>query len=281
MGEINKMTRKYLSKRTRTKHTYEFYKQRRDNPQWRDEFLEVRKKRRIEITIQAFIILTVVAGGALYFSKKKDSQHIARPEEVQTSSTTSSISESSQSDGDSSNVSSYQDESTENNDSQVTSRSETPTSTSSTENSTGKSTESSSEDSKYSGDELVVKKYINDGFIITPIMYNGEDATKAMDENKAPQNLIHDGYTDGYIKDDQSVRLSHMGSASDGYYDISNGTLSIKQGASRHIFRYTVNNGVVKFENENISEPDGAKVDFQIKPAPGARATVDSQHMQN
>lgn len=278
------MAKKYLSKRTRTKHTYEFYKQRRNSPQWRDDFLEVRKKRRIEIAIQALIILLIVVGGVFYFSNKGSSQRrIAKPSEVETSTTTSSsVASTSQSDDETnSSVNSNQDESTGNDDSQLTSSSEAQASTPSTESSTSQSAYSSSEDSKYSGDELVVKKYINDGFIIMLVTYNGEDATKAMEENKAPQNLIHDGYTDGYIKDDQTVRLSHMGAASDGNYDISNGILSIKQGASRHSFRYTVNNGVVEFENENISEPDGAKVDFQIKPAPGARATVDSQHMQN
>ncbi|QFP78791.1 hypothetical protein [Latilactobacillus graminis] len=278
------MARKYLSKSTRTKHTYEFYKERRDNPQWRADFLEVRSKRRIEIAIQAFVILVIVAGGGFYFSKKGNAQRIAKPAEVETSTTTSSsVASTAQSDDETnSSVNSNQDESTgKDDDSQLTSSSAAQASTSNTESSTSQSADSSSEDGKYSGDELVVKKYINDGFIIMPIMYNGEDVTKAIAENKAPQNLMYDGYTDGYIKDDQSVRLSHMGGASDGYYGISNGTLSIKQGASRHSFRYTVNNGVVEFENENISEPDGAKVDFQIKPAPGASATVDSQHMQN
>ncbi|MSD84185.1 hypothetical protein GKC32_06550 [Lactobacillus curvatus] len=277
------MAKKYLSKWTRTKHTYEFYKQRRNSPQWRDDFLAVRSKRRTEIAIQAFVILLIVAGGAFYFSKKGSAQHIARPAEVQTSTTTSSsVASTFQSDDETnSSVNSNQNESTENDDFQVTSSSEAQASISNTESLTSQSADSSSEDSKYSGDELVVKKYINDGFIIMPIMYNGEDPTKAMEENKAPQSLMHDGYTGGYVKDDQNVRLSHMGAASDGYYDISNGVLSIQEGASRHSFRYTVNNGVVKFENENITEPDGAQVAFQIKPDPGARATVDSQHMQN
>lgn len=72
-----------------------------------------------------------------------------------------------------------------------------------------------------------------------------------------------------------------LGSASNGNYDISNGVLSIKLGAAQHNFKYTVNNGSVSFENEVFTEPDGAQITFQIKPDPGARATVDSQHMQN
>lgn len=105
------MAKKYLSKRTRTKHTYEFYKQRRNSPQWRDDFLEVRKKRRTEIAIQAFVILLIVASGAFYFSKKGSSQHIARSTGAQTSSTANSSTESSRSNEDSnSSVSSNQEE---------------------------------------------------------------------------------------------------------------------------------------------------------------------------
>ncbi|WP_235688018.1 hypothetical protein [Latilactobacillus fragifolii] len=102
------MAKKYLSKWTRTKHTYEFYKQRRNSPQWRDDFLAVRSKRRTEIAIQAFVILLIVAGGAFYFSKKGSAQHIARPAELKTSTTT----ENSRSNEDSnSSVSSNQEES--------------------------------------------------------------------------------------------------------------------------------------------------------------------------
>lgn len=60
-------------------------------------------------------------------------------------------------------------------------------------------------------DQKVVKEYIANGFLMAPVKYNGEDATEAMEANRAPQNLIHDGYTNGYIKDDTTVRLAHTG----------------------------------------------------------------------
>ena len=60
------MTKKYLSARTRTKHTYAFYKERRNNPQWRDDFIQVRSQRRKALFIQTIVILIIIVGGEVY-----------------------------------------------------------------------------------------------------------------------------------------------------------------------------------------------------------------------
>ncbi|MHC9532946.1 hypothetical protein ACVPPR_05945 [Dellaglioa sp. L3N] len=69
------MAKKYLSDRTRTGHTYEFYKDRQNNPQWRDDFLRVRATRRRNIVIQLFvgiIVIGVLAVLGLYFMAERN-----------------------------------------------------------------------------------------------------------------------------------------------------------------------------------------------------------------
>ncbi|MHC9536675.1 hypothetical protein ACVQ8P_02610 [Dellaglioa sp. BT-FLS60] len=69
------MAKKYLSDRTRTGHTYEFYKDRQNNPQWRDDFLRVRATRRRNIVIQLFvgiIIIGILAVLGLYFMAERN-----------------------------------------------------------------------------------------------------------------------------------------------------------------------------------------------------------------
>lgn len=63
------MVKKYLSQSTRTKHTYEFYKERRDNPQWQDDFLKVRSMRRRNLIIQTIVGIVVISVGGLFFVK--------------------------------------------------------------------------------------------------------------------------------------------------------------------------------------------------------------------
>lgn len=140
------MARKYLSKRTQTKHTYEFYKERRNSSQWRDDFLEVRSKRRIEIAIEIFVVLLVVVVGMLYSSKKGNPQEIAKQSESETSTTVSS-SETESSLGDESVGSDSQGSSSTNNESSQVS------SSASEENSQTSSSEISS-DSDASGSQV-------------------------------------------------------------------------------------------------------------------------------
>ncbi|QAR35894.1 hypothetical protein [Latilactobacillus curvatus] len=87
------MARKYLSTSTRTKHTYAFYKERRDNPQWHDDFIQVRSQRRKELIIEVIVSLTIVVVGAGYFSQKDGTKGIGtyKKEAVTKSSVTAKI----------------------------------------------------------------------------------------------------------------------------------------------------------------------------------------------
>ncbi|WP_409022290.1 hypothetical protein ACE83Q_01030 [Dellaglioa sp. P0083] len=112
------MAKTYLSKGTRTKHTYEFYKDRQDNPQWRDDFLRVRLIRRRMIILRLlFVILVIgiigVLGSHLIGKRTTKSDHNAM-----VSSSTSSLvkqSESNSTNGgtnESSSVNSKEDQET-------------------------------------------------------------------------------------------------------------------------------------------------------------------------
>lgn len=48
------------------------------------------------------------------------------------------------------------------------------------------------------------------GFQIMPILFNGEAVDQAMNENKAPQNLFHDGVMLGYFTNQTQARVSGM-----------------------------------------------------------------------
>lgn len=270
------MTKKYLSARTRTKHTYAFYKERRNNPQWHDDFIQVRSQRRKALFIQTIVILIIIAGGAVYFSKATPMKRVV--EQSATSSSTTARTESTKEPSADPAIAIRHNSSDE----EQASTSESSNSMASTESSNdNRDTTSSTTMADDDVDQKVVKEYIANGFLMAPVKYNGEDATEAMEANRAPQNLIHDGYTNGYIKDDTTVRLAHMGAASDGSYQIKDGILVIQLGASQHKFRYSVNNGSVSFENEKLDEPDGASVEFQLKKDTNAREVVDSRQLQN
>lgn len=264
------MTKKYLSARTRTKHTYAFYKERWNNPQWRDDFIQVRSQRRKALFIQTIVILIIIAGGAVYFSKATPMKRVV--EQSATSSSTTARTESTKEPSADPAIAIRHNSSDE----EQVSISESSNSMASTESSNDNHDTTSS--TTMADDDV---DYIADGFLMAPVKYNGEDATEAMEANRAPQNLIHDGYTNGYIKDDTTVRVSNMGTAFNSSYQIADGVFVIQLGASQHKFRYSVNNGSVSFENKKLDEPDGANVELQLKKDTNAREVVDSRQLQN
>jgi hypothetical protein len=60
------MVKKYLSRQTRSAHTYQFYKERRDDPRWHDDFLKIRTKRRIRAFTQIAILSLLIGGYYTY-----------------------------------------------------------------------------------------------------------------------------------------------------------------------------------------------------------------------
>ncbi|GAK31376.1 hypothetical protein WOSG25_090740 [Weissella oryzae SG25] len=70
------MAKKYLSTKTRTSHTFEFYEIRQDDPNWREDYLRIkaiRQREFIRSMMIGLVVLIVVCGGlfVIYGNKKQ------------------------------------------------------------------------------------------------------------------------------------------------------------------------------------------------------------------
>ncbi|AUJ29096.1 hypothetical protein [Liquorilactobacillus hordei] len=69
----------YPSKRTRSQHTYAFYKERRDDPAWREDYLRVRAIRQRALIIEVMLGILVIAIGVFIVKesqKQSTNNHI-------------------------------------------------------------------------------------------------------------------------------------------------------------------------------------------------------------
>lgn len=72
---------------------------------------------------------------------------------------------------------------------------------------------------------------IGNKYVVKPILYDGMDSEQAMDENKAPQSLIHDGVQIVSFKDDTNVHIELAGIYRPDYdetYSLSSETINFK-----------------------------------------------------
>ena len=89
--------------------------------------------------------------------------------------------------------------------------------------------------------QLVGKKYF-----ISPSLYDGIDANKAMTENKAPQNLMHDGGKGVTFTNENTVHIELAGTYrpdTDMDYTLTEDTLTIGQDN----IPYAINDGLLTF----------------------------------
>lgn len=59
--------RTFKSKQTHALHTYEFYKNRKNDPKWRADYLSVRRMLFIENTIRLIVIAVIIYFGYKYY----------------------------------------------------------------------------------------------------------------------------------------------------------------------------------------------------------------------
>lgn len=59
--------RTFKSKRNHTRHTYKFYKNRKNDPKWRADYLSVRRILFIENTITLIVIAVIIYFGYKYY----------------------------------------------------------------------------------------------------------------------------------------------------------------------------------------------------------------------
>ena len=108
-------------------------------------------------------------------------------------------------------------------------------------------------------DQLVGKKYR-----ISPSLYDGENTDQAMNEQKAPQNLAHDGIQDITFITDSMVRVKRSGSYRpdrDVPYTMNATTLSFDY----QNIPYSLINGTVSFDSWTTNM-DGHTVTWTITP---------------
>lgn len=182
------MAKTYFSNKTRAQHTYTFFKDRRDDPEWHDEFVRIRIIRRREKLVQTIfgLIIVLVFFVAWHGYKAATSKNNLIPASSKLSSSSSSISNSDDSSEEKSSTESNTDTTDE----------------SSSESSSSKVSSSSSDN----GVSKVARQLVGKSFTIVPIKYDGVDIDKAMDDNKAPQNTVHDSHIDGTFLSSSEMR---------------------------------------------------------------------------
>lgn len=142
---------------------------------------------------------------------------------------------------------------------------------------TSSSSEKQSNDVKDSSDSdsnitsMAQKQLVGKRFSMIPILYDGEDAAQAMAENKAPQNLIHDGATTFSFTNDSTVHVELLGTYRPDYdtsYTLTDNMVIIQQ---RNI-PYSVKNGIVSFDDWT-TELDGHTITWSFSPEENSSAS--------
>ncbi|OJG45373.1 hypothetical protein RV04_GL002089 [Enterococcus hermanniensis] len=121
---------------------------------------------------------------------------------------------------------------------------------------------------------IAQKQFVGKIFLISPMLYDGEDASQAMEENKAPQNLIHDGASTVRFTNETTAHIELAGTYRPDYdtqYTLTENQLSIGQ----HTIPYTVKNGVLTFDTWT-TDMDGHTVTWGITSASDSTETTSS-----
>lgn len=126
---------------------------------------------------------------------------------------------------------------------------------------------SSSEQLQDSSDHTIAtaqKQLIGRKFSLTPVLYDGEDANQAMEENKAPQSLVHDGSAIFSFTNETTVHVELAGTYRPDYdttYTLTDVMLTIEH---RNI-PYSITNGGISFDTWT-TDLDGHRVTWSFVP---------------
>lgn len=115
--------------------------------------------------------------------------------------------------------------------------------------------------------EIARNYLIGQGFAIEPISYDGIAADKAMDENIAPQNLVHDGSFLIYFLDPNKAIYKGLGSYNPVYnlnYDVDDNNIIIKDLSDQ--IPYSVNKGVITVHDWNTQDNAGHVITWRLDP---------------
>lgn len=123
--------------------------------------------------------------------------------------------------------------------------------------------------------EIARDYLIGQGFAIEPISYDGIAADKAMDENIAPQNLVHDGSFLIYFLAPNKAIYKGLGSYNPVYnlnYDVDDNTIIIKDLSDQ--IPYSVNNGVITVHDWNTQDNAGHVITWRLDPSTEAKTIL-------
>ena len=123
--------------------------------------------------------------------------------------------------------------------------------------------------------EIARNYLIGQGFAITPISYDGIAAAKAMDENIAPQNLVHDGSFLIYFLAPNKAIYKGLGSYNPVYnlnYDVDDNNIIIKDLSDQ--IPYSVNNGVITVHDWNTQDNAGHVITWRLDPSTEAKTIL-------
>lgn len=122
-----------------------------------------------------------------------------------------------------------------------------------------------------SSQDTTLPSLVNESYTIAPILYDGEDITKAMNSNKAPANTVHDGILYIYFKNDTTMReLSGMtpSQAFEKKYTLNNGILNME---SQFEIPYTLHASTIQFQTWTTSS-QGHSITWKITSDPNETA---------
>lgn len=140
---------------------------------------------------------------------------------------------------------------------------------------TNKSSVNSRPSTSSSSQETTAPDLTGIGFQIMPVLFNGEDVNTAMNENKAPQNTVHDGAQLGYFSSRTQARVSGIA----GYmyahtvsYGIDGDTLAF----NGWNIPLNVVNGEIQPVQFDAKDYEGNMITWKIEPLSDAQATVEA-----
>ena len=123
--------------------------------------------------------------------------------------------------------------------------------------------------------EIARNYLIGQGFAIEPISYDGIAADKAMDENIAPQNLVHDDSFLIYFLAPNKAIYKGLGSYNPVYnlnYDVDDNNIIIKDLSDQ--IPYSVNNGVITVHDWNTQDNAGHVITWRLDPSTEAKTIL-------
>ena len=119
-------------------------------------------------------------------------------------------------------------------------------------------------------------KLIGLGFNLSPILYNGEDITEAMNVGRAPQNAVHDNAQFGYFKTNSVAVIGGISGSffpHDIGYSVVNNYLDIDDKR----FKLKIEGGVITKQRFKQHYSDGSTITWELSNNVYAQSTLEAR----